>query len=138
MLSMTTYDPTYIEAVRAAVRQRSEAIITLRTAAGDTGASAVDEFETTFFNDQVIRLDAAFVHRMRGREGKDGNALNEVRVLSGSLLEHGGIVTIEKSIKWTPATTVLGLDAGDTIAVRADEFARLADAFLIDLEAKYS
>ena len=138
MLSMTTYEPAYIEAVRGDVQRRIEAFTALREAAGDAGASwAVDEFEPMFFNDQVIRLEAAFVHRMRGREGKDGNTLNEVRVLSGSLLENGGTLAIEKSIKWTPATTVLGLDAGDAIALDADAFARLAEAFLIDLESKY-
>ncbi len=65
---------------------------------------------------------------MRGREGKDGNPLNEVRVLSGSLLERGGTLTIDKSITWRPVTTVLGLEPGDTIALDAARFARLADA----------
>jgi hypothetical protein len=138
MLSMTIYEPAYISAARADVKQRVEMFAALRAGAGKSGVAAVDAFEPTFFNDQVIRLEAAFVHRMRGREGKDGNPLNEVRILAGSLLEHGGTVEVEKSIKWKADQTVLGLAAGDTIALSADDFVRLADAFFTDLEAKYS
>jgi hypothetical protein len=44
----------------------------------------------------VLLLDHMFVHRLSGAEGKDGNPLNEVRVLVNSLLYNGGKLQITK------------------------------------------
>ena len=41
-------------------------------------------------------------------------------------------------IKYRPETSVLGLEIGDRIALGATEFERLAEAFLEDLEQKFS
>ena len=51
------------------------------------GRAAVDAFVPRFFNGLVLQLDYSFVHRTRNLEGKDGNPLNEVRVLCSSLFE---------------------------------------------------
>ena len=67
---------------------------------------------------------------MRKNEGKDGNALNEVRMITDSILENGGVLAANSTIKYTPETAVLGLAVGDEITVDADGFARLLDAFL--------
>jgi hypothetical protein len=77
---------------------------------GDKNALAA--FEPVFFNNLVLSLDAHFVHRTRAIEGKDGNPLNEVRVLCSSLMLHDGVLTAEKSIKLVPQKSVLGIGFG--------------------------
>jgi len=75
---------------------------------GDADVSALEgaleSLEYEYFNNMLIVLDGYFVHRLRGVEGKDGNALNEVRVLARSLMEHGGTVTADPQITLDPAT----------------------------------
>ena len=56
------------------------------------GKAPSREFEQRFFNDQVLILDNMFVHRLTGIEGKDGNPLNEVRVLCNSIFAQPGQV----------------------------------------------
>ena len=63
--------------------------------------------------------------------------MNEVRVLCSSLLNGDGVLVADKTIKLAPATSVLGLAAGDPIALREDDFVRLCDAFFAGLEASY-
>ena len=53
-----------------------------------------------FFNDQVLLLDHMFVHRLTGIEGKDGNPLNEVRVLCNSILLNQGKLQVDKLPGW--------------------------------------
>jgi hypothetical protein len=53
-----------------------------------------------FFNDQVLLLDHTFVHRLPGIEGKDGNPLNEVRVLCNSILLNEGKLQVDKLPGW--------------------------------------
>jgi hypothetical protein len=86
----------------------------------------------------VIALDSCFVHRSRGQERKDGNAMNEVRVLVSSLQLHDGIMTAERGIRLDPARSVLGIEYGDRIRVGAEGFQRLAAAFLDALQATYA
>ena len=74
-----------------------------------------------FFNHIVLSLDEYFVHRLRGVEGKDGNPLNEVRMIADSVMLHGGVLTVENAIKWNPETTVLGLAPGDAHRARREE-----------------
>jgi hypothetical protein len=60
-----------------------------KTGAGKSAFNAaVDSFELVLFNDLVLVLDAFFVHQARGIEGKDGNPLNEVRMLCNSILQN--------------------------------------------------
>ena len=70
-------------------------------------------------------LDNLFVHRLRTAEGKDGNPLNEVRVICGSPLENGGALAADKQIKLKPEASVLGYEVGDTIALDEEGFRRM-------------
>ena len=70
-------------------------------------------------------------------EGKDANALNEVRVLADSLISNGGVLRVEGPIRWVPERTVLGLDVGDEVLVTANGYERLAAAYLAAVEATY-
>jgi hypothetical protein len=88
-----------------------------------------------------------FVHRLTGSEGKDGNPLNEVRVICNSILLNDGRLQVDKlpgwpnsagsGIKLPPDTSVLKLKAGDEIKLTEATFTRLAKAFFEELSKKY-
>jgi hypothetical protein len=101
-------------------------------------AWAVVGFEAVFFSHMVVALDRYFVHRTRGREGKDGNPLNEVRMLCNSILEHEGVLTTDKTIKYDPAKTVLAIAIGTPIRLKETDFNRLAAAFFAEMEKRFS
>jgi hypothetical protein len=86
----------------------------------------------------LLVLDGYFVHRLRGVEGKDGNALNEVRVLARSLMENGGTVMADPQIRLDPARSVLGLEVGAPITLTLQQYRRISDAFLREIENKFS
>ncbi len=130
MLGVKTYPREYIESCRAKVASDVAAFEALKDP--DVG------FEATYFNNMVIVLEAMFVHRLRTVEGKDGNPLNEVRVLVNSLLEHGGDLTPDKSIKLLPSNSVLGLEYGQKVQLTRAGFGRLSDAFFAEIDLKFS
>jgi hypothetical protein len=130
MLGVKTYPADYIASCRARIDTALDAYRTLEAPA--------PEFEAAFFSSLVLVLDEMFVHRLRVVEGKDGNAMNEVRVLCESMLLHGNVMTPEKTIKLAPERSVLGLQYGDEIKLSEAQFKRLAAAFFSDIEAKFS
>jgi hypothetical protein len=142
MLGMKTYALPYTNACRASVDADVAAY------RKQTGKTASKEFEARFFNNEVLLLDYMFVHRLTGIEGKDGNPLNEVRVLCNSLLLNGGKLQVEKLPGWPnsagagmklpPAKSVLKLQAGDEIKLTEAEFVRLSNAFFAEIEARFS
>jgi hypothetical protein len=143
MLSVSAYPQKYIDDTRARIADQVSAFADLASAmrgAGRDGAAmtALGRLESQYFATLVIALDSCFVHRSRGQERKDGNAMNEVRVLVSSLQLHGGIMTAEKGIRLDPARSVLGIEYGDRIRVGAEGFQRLAAAFLDALQATYA
>jgi hypothetical protein len=87
------------------------------------------------------------VHRLTGIEGKDGNPLNEVRVLCNSIVLNGGKLQIEKLPGWPMSAggslrlpqekSVLKLTAGDEVRLSEADFARLAEAFFAELKKRY-
>jgi hypothetical protein len=130
MLGVKSYSPEYVEQVRT----RLDADIAAFDALGN-GAAA---FAPTFFNNLVIVLDHHFCHRLRTLEGKDGNPLNEVRAISDSLMENGGVFQVNGAIKMKPEKSVLGYEPGDEIRVDEKGFRRLADGFLTEIATKFA
>jgi hypothetical protein len=142
MLGMKTYPQDYIDTCRARVDAD------LRTYRKQAGKPPSTEFEACFFNNEVLLLDYMFVHRLAGIEGKDGNPLNEVRVLCNSLLLNRGKLQVERLPGWpnsagattkvTPETSVLKLKVGDQVKLTEANFVRLSKAFLAEIEKKYA
>jgi hypothetical protein len=100
-------------------------------------SAAVELFEPVFFNNMVLVLDTYFCHRSSTIEGKDGNPLNEVRVLCNSILENKSVLRADKAIKLTPDTSVLKLKIGDPIALCKTDFSLLSKAFFDEIERKF-
>jgi hypothetical protein len=97
----------------------------------------VETFETLFFNNMVLVLDRYFVHRVRQVTGKDANALNEVELLSESLVNNHGVLRVGNALKFIPEETVLGLHPGDAIALSREDFERLSAAFFAELQRRF-
>ena len=134
MLGMRTYDAAYIDACRRHIDTAVVALTSLMDAArGDTNGA-----EATLLNNLAIVLDAQFVHRLRVVEGKDGNPLNEVRLVAASLLTNNGRLLADKQIKLDPSSSVLGLDIGDEIHLTQAGFARLATAFFAEIDKRFT
>ncbi|MGZ4689897.1 MAG: hypothetical protein ACXVKA_06365 [Acidimicrobiia bacterium] len=142
MLSRNSYTQEYIDACRARVDAQVSAYKALARAAAKAKSaplgSAIDAIEPVIFNNMVVVLDSYFTHRARATEGKDGNALNEVRVLCTSMLENDDRLVADKQIKLTASKSVLGYEVGDEIRVHQADFVRLAKAFFAEIEKKYA
>ena len=139
MLGMKTYAKDYIDGCRSRVEADLLAYGILAAVARKqpAGEPALEAFEARFFNDLVLILDAFFVHRLRTIEGKDGNPLNEVRVLCTSMLEHQNVMTADKTIKLIPANSVLKYQFGDEIKLTEADFVRLSTAFFAEMETRF-
>ena len=134
MLGRTSDPRDYVEATRARVARQLRIFDAL---AKGSRAGEVASLEAAFCESTVLGLELAFVHRVRKAEGKDGNPLNEVRLLAASLLEHDGIMSEDPTIKYVPGRSVTGIGMGDKIALDRAMLARLAEAFFTEIEAKY-
>jgi hypothetical protein len=99
--------------------------------------SALEAFEPLLFNNMTLVLDRYFVHRLRVVTGKDGNPLNEVELMSDSLMNNDGVLRGNNVIKLIPDESVLKLDIGDRIRLSAAEFERLSNAFFTEIRAKF-
>jgi hypothetical protein len=140
MLCNNAYHPDYVTSSRAQIAASVDAFRTLAAAIGDDAVlgDAVAAFEPAYFNNLVLALDGHFTHRGRTVEGKDGNPANEVRLLCTSLTENDGLLVADKGIKLRAADSVLGLEPGDPVAVRADDFERLAEGFFAVIEERFT
>lgn len=136
MLATTTYPPEYLAACRDRVAATCDSWARA-AASGDGAATALERLEPLYFGHALLALDASFVHRLRAAEGKDGNPLNEVRLLCAALLSADGMLRPEKGIKYDPARAVLGLAVGAPVRLGAAAYARLAAAFLAEVERRY-
>jgi hypothetical protein len=137
MLGVSSYTQDHIDQARRRIAEQVSTYDDLVAAAGGPG-NAADAFAPRFFGNLVIVLDALFMHRLRGKEGKDGNPINEVRMLSLSQVEHGGVLTADKTIRYKPETSILGLAIGDEIVIDESGFVRLADAYFAEIEKRFT
>lgn len=144
MLSRNSYDQPYIDDTRAKIESQVNAFKKVVTAATELPDecevkldAAMQAFESVFFNNMVIVLDNYFSNRSRTIEKKDGNPLNEVRVLVSSLINNDGLVVFDKSIKLDPSKSVLRYQTGDEIKVNEKSFARLSAAFFTEIEKRF-
>ncbi len=131
MLGMRSYTKKYIAACRSKVDQDLSAY------RGMSASANVRAFESTFFNNMVLVLDHLFVHRLRTVEGKDGNPLNEVRLLSNSMMNNNNKLSVDKTIKYDPDSSVLKYRLGDEIKLSEKDFLLLYKAFFNEIESKF-
>jgi hypothetical protein len=141
MLSIAHYDQAYIDACREKVDRQLDALDELAAAAAVSGDARVQAalalFEPRFCNHMLLALDEYFCHRARGKEGKDGNPLNEVRVLANSIMSHDCVLTPDATIRLDPSKSVLKHADGEDIALRATDVRLLSEAFFTEIETKY-
>lgn len=135
MLSVNTYEPEYVAACRASVEKQISAY---RDLAAVAPGPQLDAFAPLFFNNMILALDERFLHRSRNLELKDGNPLNEVRVVCQSIMANDAVLQADKTIRLKPDASVLGYAAGDQIRLDERDFTRLADAFFAEIECKYA
>lgn len=140
MLGMPKYPKKYIDSCEKKI---NASIAAFKKA----GKSLSKDFESTYFNNLILVLDHMFEHRLRKIEGKDGNPLNEVRVICNSLLLNEGKLQIDALPHW-PNSAVSGLklpvdksvlkfEKGDAIQLSQSDFVKLADAFFKELKSKF-
>jgi hypothetical protein len=141
MHAPNTYSPAYIDACRTRVEDQLAAFRKLAVATRKTGAKvpavlqAFEAFETAFFNNMVIVLDAYFVNRPRASEKHDGSPLDEVRVLAASLMRNDEKLMEDSSIELDPEKSVLKYEPGTTIRIDEPAFKLLYEACFSDLES---
>jgi len=140
MLGRKTYTQAEYDHAKEAVDQQLAAYKKLVKAAGATSdpkvSAALEGFEPLFLNNMTMVLDRYFVHRIRPVTGKDGNPLNEVELMTESLLADG-VFRANKVIKLDPDESVAKIKFGDKIAMNVAQFERLAQAFFAELEARF-
>lgn len=139
MLAVTSYPEVYVQLTAAKVDEQLAAYAALAAAVkGDAKAeAALAAFAPGYFNTMLLALDHHFMHRMRGAEGKDGNPLNEVRMLSDSIMEHDGVLKENRTIKYAADKAVAGIAVGQEIALDAAVFEKLANAYLVEIGKRF-
>jgi hypothetical protein len=85
----------------------------------------------------LLALDHHFMHRMRGAEGKDGNPLNEMRMLSDPIMEHDGVLKENRTIKYKADRAVARIAVGQEITLDAEAFEKLAKAYLAEIGKRF-
>lgn len=142
MLGRKNYTREEVDHAQAAIDQQLVAYRELVGAMGGVKAdqkldAARDAFEARFVNNLVLVLDRYFVHRIRAVTGKDGNALNEVELLTESLISNDGVMRANNVIKLVPDQSITKVQFGEPIKLTLDQFERLSAAFFAELESKF-
>jgi hypothetical protein len=133
MPSTRSYTTAYVTEARAQIDLQLSTYHDFRIAAemGEDKAAlgaAIDAFEPPFFRNLILAMDRYFADRDPALEG---DAMTEVRTLVSSILHTHHKVSEEGGIP------ILSLKAGDDIRLKAQQFARLSEAFFSELELNY-
>src|SRR4051794_35259811 len=126
MLGRNSYEPEELENARTAVKKQL---------ADWRAPRAGGDVETTYFNSPGLSLGRPVVHRIRKMTGKDTNPLSEVELVVDSLMA-GGRFDVGTVVKYQPEESVLGLRPGEEIRLGADDYEKLATAFIAELEKR--
>jgi hypothetical protein len=144
MPGTTDYEHDYIDACRSRVESQIALFQEVALAARDHGEAdltglegALESLEHEYFNNMLLVLDGYFIDR-RPFEGEEGTALGEVRRLARSLVDDGGTVMAGPVSRPGASGSVLGLEVGDPITLTLPQYRRISDAFLREIEARYS
>ncbi len=140
MLSVNQYDSVYIARCRKMVEREVAAFQAVKASANKgngKGNAGTEVFERLFTSSLIVMLDRCFVHRSRTIEGKDGNPMNQVRMLCDSILENDGVLAANKTIRFDVAKSILKCKPGDPIEVSVAEFVALAEAYLASIERTF-
>jgi hypothetical protein len=142
MLGRKDYTPEELDAATTAVGQTLAAYRTLVDAIGRATddpevTAALGAFEPHLFTELALALDRRFVHRLRVVTGKDGSPLNELELMTESVMNNDGVLRGNNVIKLKPGETVLKIEPGERIALSAAQFERLSDAVLAEIRAKF-
>ena len=135
MLARTSYDPSQIATARAAFAEMVEG---WRSIAARSEARARAAAEAQVFAQMLVALEGWFVHRARAQEGKDGNVLNEVRLLALGVTENGGRFPEPGAVRWRHEQSLTGLRPGDPIRMTEALFSKLAEAFLAAMAERFA
>ena len=142
MLGRQTYTPEELATAAGALRGQLDAYDAFLAALGPAAdapdvSAARAAFEARLFVSLTLVLDRYFVHRIRSVVGKDGNPLNEVELLTESLMSNDGVLQGNNVIKYVPEKSVVGLAVGDRIRLTAEQFEQLCRAFLDEIERRF-
>jgi hypothetical protein len=141
MLGRKDYTKQELDNATTAINKQISAYKKLAKAVEATSdpkaASALNAFAPVLFNNMTLVLDRYFVHRLRQVTGKDGNPLNEVELLTESLMNNDGVLRGNNVVKFVPERSVLKLNIGDRIRLSVADFEHLAKAFLADIQRKF-
>jgi hypothetical protein len=141
MLGRKSYERAELDTGRQAIEGQLAAYKRLAAAverSGDDEArSALEAFEPRFLATLVLALDRYYVHRLRVTSGKDGNALNEVELLTESLLRGDGVFHTNNVIRYVPEQAIVKLRPGEPVQLSVDELDQLTEAFFSTLEQKF-
>lgn len=143
MLGRREFSTAEVERARTMIDQHLAAHRRLASSLADPGApdearAALSEVSEQVFNHLALALDRCFVHRLRVVAGKDGNPLNELDLISESLMTNDGVFQVTTGVRYTPDRAVVGLRPGDPVLLTADQFDQLSTAFLAEIERRYA
>jgi len=139
MLSVTSYPEVYVQLTASKVDEQLAAYAALAAAVKGSAKAeaALAAFAPDYFNAMLLALDHHFMHRMRGAEGKDGNPLNEVRMLVDSIMENDGVMKANSTIKYKAEKGVAGIAVGEAVVLDAETFGRLAGAYIAEIGKRF-
>ncbi|SEQ00776.1 hypothetical protein SAMN05428969_1515 [Devosia sp. YR412] len=139
MLAVSSYPEVYVQLAAARVEEQIVAYAALADATKGQPAAeaALAAFAPGYFATALLALDHHFMHRMRGAEGKDGNPLNEVRMLGDAIMSHDGVLTGDKTIKYDPAKSLTGIALGQAVVLDAESFSRLARSYIAEIGKRF-